>query len=53
MVGGGEIDVCTVWMALTCVRESMWGLLEKAVVTSSIWLAPARVGQIVVNVWVM
>ena len=53
VVGSGVIDVCNEWMVLICVGERMRGLLENAVVTSAIWLALARVGQIVVNVWVM
>ena len=53
VVGSGLIDVCSEWMVLICVGERMRGLLENAVVTSSIWLAPARVEQIAVNVWVM
>jgi len=53
VAGSGVIDACSEWMVLICVGERMRGLLENAVVTSAIWLALARVGQIVVNVWVM
>jgi len=55
---GGEVvrvggsDKRRFWMIVVCAWDKIRGWVEYFLVTRSIWFALARVGQIVVKVWV-